>query len=160
MSESWFCFFASFFLFSDSYSYRRVSLSSCRPSPSLNPQPTPCQSSGAPLCTELKDSECTVGEVAVRETGFPSDHAATDLLTSGATVVVAVDPSKEVAGASQGTALVLSSLPRPASPSGPLASGVQRLDDDVVQQFNATHRLSELTTAWGTFATSFGENFR
>ena len=53
-----------------------------------------------PLCTESKDSECTVGEVAVRETGFPGDHAAADLLTLGATMAMAVDPSEEVAGAS------------------------------------------------------------
>jgi len=44
-------------------------------------------------------------------------------------------------------ALVLPSLHRLASPSAPLATGVQRLDDDVVQQFDATHRLSELTAA-------------
>ena len=52
--------------------------------------------------------------------------------------------------------LVLPSSHRPASPSA-LATGGQRLDDDVVQQFDATHRLSELTAAWGTLATSFGE---
>ena len=34
------------------------------------------------------------------------------------------------------------------------------MDDDVVQQFDATHRLSELTAAWGTFATSFGEKLQ
>ena len=88
------------FPFSDSYSYRRVSLSSYRPLPSLNPQSTSCQSSGAPLCTESQDPECTVGEAAVRETGFPGDHTAADLLTPGATVAMAVDPSEEVAGAS------------------------------------------------------------
>ena len=99
MSESWLCFFASIFLFSDSYSYRRVSLSSCRPSPSLNPQQTSCQSSGAPPCTESKDSESTVSEVAMRETGPPGDHAASDLLTSGVTVAMGVDPSEEVGGA-------------------------------------------------------------
>jgi len=95
----------------------------------------------------------------VRETGFPGGHAAADLLAPEVTVTMAmaVEPSEEVAGASQGTALVLSSLPRPASPSAPLPSGVQRLDDDVVQQFDATHRLSELTAAWVTFMTSFGE---
>ena len=146
-----------FSFFPDSYSYRRVSLSSCRPSPSLTPQPPSCQSSGVPPRTESKDSESTVGEVAVRETGPPGDQAASDLLTPGATVAMAVDPSEEVAGASQDTALVLPSLHRPASPSAPLAAGVQRLDDDVVQQFDATHRLSELTAAWGTFATSFWE---
>jgi len=136
-----------FSLFPDSYSYRRVSLSSCRPSPSLTPQPPSCQSSGAPPRTESKDSESTVGEVAVRETGPPSDHAASDLLTPGVTVAVGVDPSEEVARASQDTALVLPSLHWLASPSAPLGTGGQRLDDDVLQQFDATHRLSELTTS-------------
>jgi hypothetical protein len=51
-------------------------------------------------------------------------------------------------------------LHRSASPSAPLATGVQRLDDDVVQQFDATHRLLELTAAWGTFVTSFGEKLK
>ena len=48
---------------------------------------------------------------------------------------------------------------RPASPSA-LAAGGQRLDDDVVQQFDATHRLSELTAAWGNFVTSFEEKLQ
>ena len=100
MSESWLCFFASVFLFSNSYSYHRVSLSSCRPSPSLNPQSTSCQSSGVPLCTESKDSECTVGEVAVRETGFPEDHTAADSVVPEVTMATAVGSSEEVAGAS------------------------------------------------------------
>ena len=93
----------------------------------------------------------------MRETGFSSDPTAADLLAPEVIVAVAAEPSEEIAGASQGTALVLSSLPWPASPSAPLASGVQHLDDDVVQQFDATHRLSELTAAWGNFVTSFGE---
>jgi len=147
VSESWLCFFASIFLFSDSYSYHRVSLSSCRPSPSLNPQLTSCQSSGVPLCAESRDSGCTVGEVAVRETWFPSDHAAADLLAPGVTVAAVVGPSEEVAGASQDMALVLPSLHRLASPFAPLGTSDRRLDDDVLQQFNATHRLSELTAA-------------
>ena len=83
----------------------------------------------------------------MRGTGFSGGFVAADLLAPEVTVAVAMEPSEEVAGASQGTALVLSSLPQPASPSAPLASGVQRLDDDVVQQFDATHRLSELTAA-------------
>ena len=41
-----------------------------------------------------------VGEVAVRGTGFSSDHAAADLLALEVTVAVAVEPSKEVARAS------------------------------------------------------------
>ena len=57
-------------------------------------------------------------------------------------------------------ALALPSLHRAASPSAPLGTGDQRLDDDVLQQFDATHRLSELTAAWGTLATSFGEKLQ
>ena len=107
--------------------------------------------------------ESTVGEVAVREMGPPGDHAALDLLTLGVTVAVGVDPSEEVAGASQDMALVLPSLPASASPSASLGTGALRLDDDVLHQFDATHRLSELTAAWGnlsTFATSFGEKLQ
>ena len=112
-----------FFLFSDSYSYHQVSLSSCRPSPSLNPPPTSCQSSDVPLCAESWDLTCTVGEVAVRETGFPSDHAAADSLAPEVTVATAVGSSEEVAGASQDMALALPSLPRPTSSSVPLGTG-------------------------------------
>ena len=45
----------------------------------------------------------------------------------------------------------------PASSSVPLSA------DDVVHQFDATHRLSELTASWGDFATlatSFGEKLQ
>jgi len=85
-----------------------------------------------------------VGEVAVREAGSP---AATDPIAPEVTVATAVGTSGEVAGASQDTALVLSSLPTPASPSAQLGTSNQRLDDDVLLQFDATHRLSELTAA-------------
>jgi hypothetical protein len=60
-------------------------------------------------------------------------------------------------------ALVLSSLRRPTSPSIALATSSQHLDDDVMQEFNATHRLLELTMAWGILAagaTSFGEKLQ
>jgi len=93
--------------------------------------------------------ECSVGEVAVREARLPGDDAAADSLTPEVTVATAVGASKEAAGASQHTALALPSLPAPAFPSAPLGTGDQRLDDDVLQQFDATHRLSELTAAWG-----------
>ena len=99
----------------------------------------------------------------MRETGPPGDHAASDLLTPGVTVAVGVDPSEEVAGASQDMALVLPSLLAPASPSASLGTGAPCLDDDVLHQFDATHRLSELTAAWGnlvTFATSFWEKLQ
>ena len=100
MSESRLCFSASIFPFSDLYSYRRFSLSSCRPSPSLNPQSTSFQSSDAPLHSESLDSACAVGEVAVRVTGFSVDPAAADLLAPEVAVAVAVEPSREVARAS------------------------------------------------------------
>ena len=106
---------------------------------------------------ESRYSECTVSEVAAREIGFPSDDAAAASLAPGVTVAAAVGPSEEVAGAPQDMALALPSLHRAASPSTPLGTGDQRLDDDVLQQFDATHRLSELTAAWGTLATSFWE---
>ena len=93
----------------------------------------------------------------MRETGFPKDHAAANSVAPEVTVATVVGSSKEVAGASQDMALALPSSHRAASPSAPLGTGDQRLDDDVLQQFDATHRLSELTAAWGAFATSFGE---
>ena len=83
----------------------------------------------------------------MRETGFPDDHAADDSLAPKVTVATAVGSSEEVAGASQDMALALPSLPRPTSSSVPLSTGGQRFDDDVVQQFDATHWLSELTAA-------------
>ena len=90
----------------------------------------------------------------MRETGFPDDPAAADSVALEVTVAMAVGSSKGVAKASQDMVLAMPSLNRSASPSAPLAT------NDVVQQFDATHRLSELIAAWGdfaTFATSFGE---
>ena len=63
------------------------------------------------------------------------------------TVAMAVGSSEGLAMASQEIALVVTSSPRSASPSPLLASGGPPLADDVVQQFDATHRLSELTVA-------------
>ena len=141
MSEFWFYFFASVLLFS--YSYWRVSLSTFRPlySPSL--QSTSCQTSSAPLRTESQDSERTVAEVAMRGT----ESAAADLPAPEVTVAMAAGSSEGLAVASQEIALVVPSSPRPSSLSPLLASGGLPLADDVVQQFDATHRLSELTAA-------------
>ena len=93
----------------------------------------------------------------MRGIGFPDEPAAADSVAPKVTVATAVGSSEEVAGASQDMALALPSSHRVASPSAPLGTGARRLDDDVLQQFDATHRLSELTAAWGTLATSFGE---
>jgi len=73
--------------------------------------------------------ECSVGEVAVREARSP---AAVDPVAPEVTVATAVGTSEEVAGASQDIVLVLLSLPAPASPSAPLGTSSQRLDDDVL----------------------------
>ena len=93
----------------------------------------------------------------MREAGSP---AVTDPIAPEVTVATVVGTSEEVAGASQDTALVLPSLPASASPSAPLGTSSQRLDDDVLLQFDATHRLSELTAAWGDLLTSFGEKLQ
>ena len=93
----------------------------------------------------------------MRKAGPPT---AADPVAPEVTMVTAVGTSDEVAGALQDTALALPSLPAPASPSAPLGTGASRLDDDVLYQFDATHRLSELTAAWGNLAssaTSFGK---
>ena len=76
-----------------------------------------------------------------------TESAAVDLPAPEVTVAMAAGSSEGLAVASQEIALVVPSLPQPASPSPLLASGGPPLADDVVQQFDATHRLSELTTA-------------
>jgi hypothetical protein len=97
----------------------------------------------------------------VRETGAPDDHAAAESLTPEVMVTVVADPSEEVARASttQVTALVLSSLHWSVSPPVVLGTSSQRLDEDVIREFDATHHLLELITAWGilaAIAASFG----
>ena len=87
----------------------------------------------------------------MRETGFSDDQAAADSVAPKVTVATAVGSSEVVVGASQEMALALPSSLWAASPSAPLGTGDQCLDDDVLQQFDATHRLSELTAAWGPF---------
>ena len=76
-----------------------------------------------------------------------TESTATELLAPEVTVAMAVGSSEVLAITSQEIALVMPSLPRPASPSPLLASSGPPFADDVVQQFDATHRLSELTTA-------------
>ena len=80
-------------------------------------------------------------KVAVR--GIES--TATDLPAPEVTVAMAAGPSEGLALASQEIALIVPSSPWPASPSPLLAFGGPPFADDVVQQFDATHRLSELT---------------
>jgi hypothetical protein len=49
-------------------------------------------------------------------------------------------------------ALVLSSSHQLVSPHVALSTSSQRLDDDVMWEFDTTRRLSELTTNWGILA--------
>ena len=98
-----------------------------------------------PPSTEPQDSQRTVGEVAVGATKLSGDDAAADLVAPEVTVAIAAGPSEGLALASWEIALAVPSSPRPASPSPSLASGGLSFADDVVQQFDATHQLSELT---------------
>ena len=85
--------------------------------------------------------------MAVGATKLSGDGATADLVAPEVTVAIAVGPSKGLALASREVTLVVPSSPRPASPSPSLASGGPPFADDVVQQFDATHRLSKLTAA-------------
>jgi hypothetical protein len=101
----------------------------------------------------------------MRETVASNEHADAESPTPGMMVTVATGPSEKVAGASiaQVSTLVLSSSHQPVSPPVALGISSQRLDDDVLREFNATRRLSELTTKWGVLAagaTSFGEKLQ
>jgi hypothetical protein len=132
------------------------------PAPSLIPQPASSHSGGAAVRTESHDSERTISEAVVREMVAFDEHAAAESPTPGMMVTVVVGPSEEVVSASiaQVAALVSSSSHQPVSP--PAAHGIssQRLDDDVLREFDGTRRLSELTTEWGVLvagAASFGE---
>ena len=96
-------------------------------------------------------------------TKLSGDGVAADLVAPEVTVAIAAGPSEGLALTSREITLVVPSSPRPASPSLSLTFGGPSFADDVVQQFDATHRLSELTAAWGslsTLATSFGEKLQ
>jgi hypothetical protein len=93
------------------------------------------------------------------------EHAAAESPTLGMMVTMAVGLSEEVAGVSiaQVATLVSSSSHQPVSPPAALGISSQRLDDDVLREFDATLRLSELTREWGVLAasaTSFGEKLQ
>ena len=115
-----------------------------------------------PPSTKPQNSQHTVSEAVVGATRLSGDDAAADLVAPEVTVAIAAGPFEGLASASREIALVVPSSPRPASPSPSpsLASSGPPFADDVVQQFDATHRLSKLTAAWGSLsslATSFGE---
>jgi hypothetical protein len=80
-------------------------------------------------------------------------------------VTMVASLSKEVVGdsAAHVAALVLSSSHQSVSPHVALGTSSQCLDDDVLREFDATHRLSELTMDWGILtvdAASFGEKLQ
>ena len=134
-------------LFSVSSSLISPSTSSLLPAVPTNPEP--------------RDSQHSVDEVAAGASELPGGVAG--LVAPEVTVAVAPGPSEDLAPASLEVALVAPSSPQPASPSPSLASGGPSISGDVVQQFDATHRLSELTAAWGslsTLASSFGEKLQ
>ena len=85
--------------------------------------------------------------MAAGATKLFGDGAAADLAAPEVTVAIASGLSEGLASASQKIALVVPSSPRLGSPYPSLASGGPPFADDVVQQFDATHRLSELTAA-------------
>jgi hypothetical protein len=80
-------------------------------------------------------------------------------------ITMVAGSSKEVAGASvaQDAALVLSSSHQSVSPHVALGTSSQRLDNDMLREFDATYHLSELTIDWGILAAgaaSFGEKLQ
>jgi hypothetical protein len=92
----------------------------------------------------------------------PDDLAIVELPTPEVTVTVAVHPAMAVAGISTAaaSALVVVSSAQPTSSAAGHASNSLHLEEDMVLQFNATHRLSELTVSWGRLVAgvaSFGE---
>jgi hypothetical protein len=88
------------------------------------------------------------------EMGAPVDRAIMELPQPEVTMTMVEDLAAEVARTSiiQDTALVIVSMPLPTS-STAHASSSQRLEDDVVLQFDATHHLSKLTKPGGGFWT-------
>jgi hypothetical protein len=88
-----------------------------------------------------------ISEAAVRKMVAPDDHATTESPTPEMMVTMVAGPSKEVVGVStaQVAALVLSSSHQSISPHVALGTSSQRLDDDMLWEFDATHHLSELT---------------
>ena len=84
-----------------------------------------------PSSSEPQDSQHTVDEVAAGASELPGEVA--DLAAPEVTVAVAPGPSVGLDSASREVALVVPSLPQPASPSPSLASGGPSFTDDVVQ---------------------------
>ena len=95
--------------------------------------------------TESTAAELPALEVTVAMAVGSSEGLA--VLALEVTVAMVVGSSEVLAVASQEITQVMASSPQPSSPSPLLAFGGPPSADDVVQQFDATHRLSELTAA-------------
>jgi hypothetical protein len=114
--------------------------------PSPHPQLAYFQLVDALSRIESQDSECTVSE-AIGEMGAPAEEAVVESPNLDVVMTVVANPVLEGAEGSsaQDTTLVLASPRWPTSPPAALVASSQRLDDDVVQHFDAIHHLSELT---------------
>jgi hypothetical protein len=93
------------------------------------------------------------------------DQAVVESPDPEVTVTVVEKPASKAGGAStaQNTALVVVSTPLSTSSLVGHASSSQCLEDDVVLEFDATHRLSKLIVAWENLsvgAASFGEQLQ
>jgi hypothetical protein len=119
---------------------------------SPNPLSTSSQSIRPVLLTVLQDLERTVSEAGAGETAISVEQYAVESAHPTEVMTVVGHLTEDTTGAPTmlDTALVLAST---SSPS-------QHLAEDVVLEFDATHRLSKLTTAWEDLsagAASFGE---
>jgi hypothetical protein len=101
----------------------------------------------------------------MREAVAQVDQAIVESPNPEVTMIVVEKLALKVAGAStvQHTALVVVSAPLPTSSPICHTSSSQRLEDDVVLEFDATHCLSKLTMAWESLlarAASFGQQLQ
>jgi hypothetical protein len=102
-----------------------------------------------------QDSERTVSEAEAGETAIPAEQPAIESAHPTKVMIVVGRPAEDTARAFAvlDMALVLTLT---SSPS-------QRLAEDVVLEFDATHRLSKLIAAWEGLSAgvaSFGEQFQ
>jgi hypothetical protein len=109
-----------------------------------------------------QDSEQTVSEARAGKTATQVEQAVVEPPHPKAIMTVVEKPAVEVARGStvQDTTLVVVSNSLSCPPPTGQSLDNQCLEDDVVLEFDATHRLSKLTAAWeglSAGAASFGE---
>jgi hypothetical protein len=113
---------------------------------------TSSQSIGPVLLTVSQDSERTISEAGAGETVILAEQPIIESVHPMEVMTVVGRLAEDIVGVSAmlDTALVLASTSSPT----------QRLAEDVVLEFDATHCLSKLTTAWEGLlprVASFGE---